>query len=515
MLKDDNKDRAFLLDTGANRNLIDASVLTLEEWHKVDETRKCDVSNFNTNTPKSRSLGMILLKFCVDGKKLDLDFIVMAAKTLNYNLIGVIDILEHFLPIITRMKSNKRVPETIALVNQAEVQANLTQEEAVAYLDTLPVKKCPERPQQNTLIDQTWFQKAWGLFPRLQNEKLSLLEGSRLPYQCEVELKPGAKLFFARIYQLSERSTQEMVRFLKEAEEKGIIERGETRCRSAAFMVSKSDPSLPQRMVVDLRQFNKITVFKDANLPRTDQLFSHAGRGKYLSKLDLTKAFYHVGVHPRSRELLGITTQPGGYRFRRLPVGWVNSLGLFSLAGNFVLGLTNFWYNKDREQRGLEEIPENFLVYIDDILLVNDDTDEHKRAIYYALYFLSRFHLTTNLAKCELGKDSMKFLGRWISEGKVHCDYKHVDAIRRLPFPSTVREMRKWLGIVNFTRPFLPGIAEYQRRLNKIGSGIPKRQSNRTGIKWTKELVQDFAKVRDMVMETVGTSTYTLSFLCI
>jgi len=98
-----------------------------------------------------------------------------------------------------------------------------------------------------------------GPIPRLQNEKLNLLEESRLPYQCEVELKPGAKLFFARMYQLSERSTQEMVRFLKEAEEKGIIERGETRCRSAAFMVSKSDPSLPQRMVVDLRLFNKIT----------------------------------------------------------------------------------------------------------------------------------------------------------------------------------------------------------------------------------------------------------------
>jgi len=48
------------------------------------------------------------------------------------------------------------------------------------------------------------------------------------------------------------------------------------------------------------------------------------------------------------------------------------------MAGNFVLGLANFWYNKDRERRGLGEIPENILVYIDDILLVNDDIGEHK-----------------------------------------------------------------------------------------------------------------------------------------
>jgi len=102
----------------------------------------------------------------------------------------------------------------------------------------------------------------------------------------------------------------------------------------------------------------------------------------------------------------------------------------------------------------------------------------------------------------------MKFLGKWISKGKVHCAYKHIDAIRRAPLPLTVRDMRKFLGIVNFTRPFLPGIAEYQRRLNQLGAGVPKRLSNKTKLKWTKELIQDFAKVRDMVMKAVALNTY-------
>lgn len=70
-------------------------------------------------------------------------------------------------------------------------------------------------------------------------------------------------------------------------------------------------------------------------------------------------------------------------------------------------------------------------------------------------------------------------MGQWISDKKVHCAYKHVDAIRRLPLPETVRDMRKWLGIVNFTRPFVPGIAEPQRVLNQVGAGVPKRLSNK------------------------------------
>ena len=134
------------------------------------------------------------------------------------------------------------------------------------------------------------------------------------------------------------------------------------------------------------------------------------------------------------------------------------------MASSFVVGLANHWYNQDRKNRGLEEIPDNFLVYIDDILLVNNDIEEHKRAIYYLLYYMARFHLTTNLKKCEMGKDSMKFLGKWISEGKVHCAYKHIDAIRRMPLPQTVRDMRKFLGIVNTLRTGLRYIRTWHNR---------------------------------------------------
>jgi len=177
-------------------------------------------------------------------------------------------------------------------------------------------------------------------------------------------------------------------------------------------MVDRADPSLPQRLVVDLRMFNDISIPKDANLPKTDKLPYYASRGQYISKLDLTKGFYHIDVEEKSSELLRIATQPGGDRFRKLPIGWVNSPGLFSMATGFVVGLANYWYNLDRQKQGLTPMPEYYLVCIDDILLVTDEKEEHKRAMFYLLYYLARFHLTTNLAKCELGKDSIKF---WVS----------------------------------------------------------------------------------------------------
>ena len=516
-IQDDKRDRTFLLDTGANRNMIDASVLTPQELAAVDTTRRVPVANFQSQKDKLHSIGETVVQVPYKGSNLKLKFIVMPARSMNYNLIGVVDILKHFVPLLEEL-GQKREAHDKAKKFQSEVnlaQAGpeqqeevLTEEEAQAYLETLPTPKCPDEPKQKDVMDQEWFAKVWNLFPRLQAEKQNLQEESRLPYKCKVELHEGASLFFAPVYQLSEKSTSEMTCFLKDAEDKGKIEKGETTCRSSAFMVARADPNAAQRMVVDFRTLNNLTLAKDANLPRTDQLPNHACRGGVMSKLDLTKGFYHVDVDEESRPILGIATQPGGYRFRKLPMGWINSSGISFMASSFVVGLANHWYNQDRKNRGLEEIPDNFLVYIDDILLVNNDVEEHKRAIYYLLYYMARFHLTTNLKKCELGKDSMKFLGRWISEGKVHCAYKHIDAIRRIPLPQTIRDMRKFLGIVNFTRPFLPGIAEYQRRLNQVGSGVPRRMSNKTKVNWTKPLIQDFVKIRDMVMKAVALSTY-------
>jgi len=518
---DDKKhDRTFLLDTGANRNIIDASVLTKQELTRLDRTVSVSVANIQQGCEGLKSLGEVEIEVPHKDDYVRLRFKVMPPHTLNYNLIGVNTIIKNFLPLLQELsldqKTNEKINHFQVELNQAQAskercessEETLTEEEAKEYLETLPTPECPPAPEQKDVMDQEWFAQLWALFPRLQMEKQNLKEDSRLPYKCRVELVEGATMFFAPQYQLSEKSAAEQARFLKDAEDKGIIEKGETVCQSSSFMVARADPNAPQRMVVDFRTLNKKTIPKDANLPRTDQLPNYASRGGIMSKLDLTKGFYHVDVDEESRPLLGIATEPGGYRFRKLPMGWINSPGVFSMSSSFVIGLANFWYNKDREKRGLPEIPQNFLVYIDDILLVTDEEEEHKRVMYYLTYYMARFHLTTNLKKCELGKDSMKFLGKWISNKKVHCAYKHIEAIQKMPLPMTIREMRKFLGIVNFTRPFLPGIAEYQRRLNQVGAGVLRKMSNKTKVKWTKTLIQDFVKVRDMVMKAVAVSTY-------
>jgi len=340
-IDDKRHDRTFLLDTGANRNIIDASVLTQQELAKVDRTVSVSVANIQQGSGGLTSLGEVEIEVPHKKDHVKLKFIVMPPHTLNYNLIGVSTVIKNFLPLLQELSQNPQVNEKInqfqVELNQAQVneekgefaEETLTEEEAKAYLETLPTPVCPPAPEQKDVIDQEWFAKLWALFPRLQMEKQNLKEDSRLPYKCRVELVEGATMFFAPQYQLSEKSAAEQARFLKDAEDKGIIEKGETVCQSSSFMVARADPNAPQRMVVDFRTLNKKTIAKDANLPRTDQLPNYASRGGIMSKLDLTKSFYHVDVDEESRPLLGIATEPGGYRFRKLPMGWINSRGYF------------------------------------------------------------------------------------------------------------------------------------------------------------------------------------------
>jgi len=166
-------------------------------------------------------------------------------------------------------------------------------------------------------------------------------------------------------------------------------------------------------------------------------------------------------------------------------MGKKTTSGIFMLNMSFVILLASRANNADCIRRKLELIPQPYLCYVDDVLLISPTEEEHERALFYLVYYFARFHLTINMSKCELGKDSTAFLGHWLSEGKMHRSHKYVDVIKRMPLPKTVRDLRTWMGIVNFVRNYLPKLAHYQGPLNKTGSKVPKNKSKKTPIEWT------------------------------
>jgi len=104
--------------------------------------------------------------------------------------------------------------------------------------------------------------------------------------------------------------------------------------------------------------------------------------------------------------------------------------------------------------------------------------------------------------------DSTTFLGHYLSNKTMQRAFKYVDTFKRLPVPKTVRELRRFLGVSNFVRNYLPKIAHFQDSLNKIGSTVPKKYSKKVNIQWTKPLIHDLAKIRNLIINAVANHMY-------
>ena len=59
---------------------------------------------------------------------------------------------------------------------------------------------------------------------------------------------------------------------------------------------------------------------------------------------------------------------------------------------------------------------------MDDILVFGTNKQEHDKRLHAVLQRLKKAKLTLNREKCEIGCDSVKFLGQIVSKGGVHTD---------------------------------------------------------------------------------------------
>lgn len=79
-----------------------------------------------------------------------------------------------------------------------------------------------------------------------------------------------------------------------------------------------------------------------------------------------------------------------------------------------------------------------------------------------------------NPSKCTFGATEVTFLGYNVSAEGIKTLESKVQAIKEFPQPKTVKELRRFLGMINFYRRFIPGAARMQAPLNNLLVGSVK-----------------------------------------
>ncbi|GFR12994.1 hypothetical protein TNCT_111821 [Trichonephila clavata] len=145
------------------------------------------------------------------------------------------------------------------------------------------------------------------------------------------------------------------------------------------------------------------------------------------------------------------------------------------------------------------DLPFGF-VYIDDILIASRNLDEHISHLKEIFRRLDENGLVLKISKCIFAKPEVDFLGHHVSASGIRPTTERIQAILDFNRPSTVKQLRRFLAMLNFYRRFLPNAAKHQTKLNDFLVGIKKNKNK--SIDWDEDSIKAFECWKEQLSES-------------
>ena len=153
----------------------------------------------------------------------------------------------------------------------------------------------------------------------------------------------------------------------------------------------------------------------------------------------------------KSQEFLTINTHKGLYRYTRLPFGVSSAPSIFQATMDQIL-------------QGVKSM----ICYLDDILVSGANEVEHIQNLEVVLQRLQSRGIKVRLDKCRFMQQSVEYLGHRIDATGLHPTSDKIKAIVDAPEPTTISELKSYLGLLNYYGRFMPNLSTMLQPLNQL-----------------------------------------------
>ena len=254
-----------------------------------------------------------------------------------------------------------------------------------------------------------------------------------------------------RPYRIPASQQAEVARQFEEMLGAGVVEPSESPWSSPIVLVAKKTGEV--RICADLRKVNAVTKPSRFPLPRIEDILDSLAGARYFSSLDLQSGYWQIRVAEQDRPKTAVITPSGLFQFVRMPFGLSGAPSTFQMAMSRVLaGLT----------------PDTALVYLDDIVIRSTDFEQHLKDLECVFERLRKAKLKVKASKCSFAQYEINFLGHIAAADGLRVDPDKVRAISEMPPPTTITELRRFLGMCSYHRRFIAKFAHIAKPLFKL-----------------------------------------------
>jgi hypothetical protein len=225
---------------------------------------------------------------------------------------------------------------------------------------------------------------------------------------------------------------------------------------------------------MDYRPLNVVTIKNKYHLPRIDILFDQLTGARVFSKINLRSGYHQIHIRPEAIPKTAFTTRYGLFEYLVMSFGLTNAPVHFTYLMNSVF---------------MSELDKFVVVFIDDILIYSKNEEDHAQHLRIILTRIREHQLYAKFSKWAFWLEEIQFLGHVLSAKGIAVDPSKVKDILEWKPPTTVHQVRSFLGLAVYYRRFTPDFS-------KLVKPITSLLKNDTKFNWSLRCNEAFKQLK-------------------